>query len=253
MPSLAMLLGGIVAAAAIVLAVVLIRFNRKRMAIVRAATAATERQLEAIYTLVEGSSTLPAAGHMLARTNRRSADPACIIPIPEDLPGFAWAGKRIEVTIAKEVEYRFIEPAPGAPTLLGKVVRPVRIPRYRSGRAGTVRNAFAPEKYLAACPELRAALVEVCPVYPAELLAYLLCIGGETFEFEPINQARIGATAAWVQSPEHQNCGVCGKRMALILQLPGMAISPKHLHEGTFYLFGCVRHPDQTSSVAQFG
>ena len=253
MPSLTMLAIGLLAAAAISFAVVVIRFNRKRRAIVRAATAATESQLEAIYTLVEGSSTLPAAGHVLARTNRRSTAPGCIIPIPEELPGFPWAGRRIEVAVAKEVEYRFIEPAPGAPSLLGKVVRPVRVPRYRTGRAGTTRNAFAPEKYLAACPELRAALAEVCPAYPSELLAYLLCIGGETFEFEPINQARIGTSAAWVQSPEHQNCGECGKRMALILQLPGTAISRKHLHEGTFYLFGCAQHPERTSSVAQFG
>ncbi|MEW6764024.1 MAG: hypothetical protein AB1437_24660 [Pseudomonadota bacterium] len=223
------------------------------MAIVRTAAAATERQLEAIYTLIERSSTLPAAGHVLARTNRRSTGSGCIIPIPQELTGFPWAGRRIEVTIAKEVEYRFIEPAPGEPSLLGKVVRPVRVPRHPGGRSGKARNAFAPEKYLAGCPELHAALEEVCPAYPAELLAYLLCIGGETFEFEPINQARIGTSAAWVQHPEHRNCGECGKRMALILQLPGTAISRKHLHEGTFYLFGCPQHPDQTSSVAQFG
>lgn len=253
MPSLTMLATCLFAAGVIVFAVVIIRFNRKRMAIVRAAATATESQLEAIYTLVERSSTFPAAGHVLARTNRRSTGSACIIPIPEELPGFPWAGRRIEVTIAKEVEYRFIEPAHGEPSLLGKVVRPVRVPRYGTGRAGTTRNAFAPEKYLAASPDLRAALVEVCPDYAAELLAYLLCIGGETFEFEPINQARIGSTAAWVQSPEHQNCSECGKRMALILQLPGTAISRKHLHEGTFYLFGCPQHPEQTSSVAQFG
>ncbi len=253
MPGLTVLAAGLLAVAVIFLAVVTLRFNRKRMAIVRAAAAATESQLEAIYTLVERSSTLPAAGHVLARTNRRSADTACIIPIPAELAGFPWAGRRIEVTIAKEVEYRFIEPAPGAPTLLGKVVRPVRVPRYSTGRAGTTRNAFATEKYLASCPALRTALAEVCPAYPAELLAYLLCIGGETFEFEPINQARIGTSAAWVQSPEYRNCGACGKRMTLILQLPGTAISRKHLHEGTFYLFGCAQHPEQTSSVAQFG
>jgi hypothetical protein len=253
MPSLTMLAAGILAVAAVALALVLVRFNRKRMAIVRAAAAASPSQLEAIYTLVERSSTLPAAGYVLARTNRRSTDSGCVIPIPEDLPGFAWAGRRIEVTISKEVEYRFIKPAPGEPSLLGKVVRPVRVPRHRSGQAGKARNVFAPDKYLAGAPGLRAALAEVCPAYPAELLSYLLCIGRESHEFESIDQARIGTSAAWVQAPEHQSCGECGKRMALILQLPGAAISRKHLHEGTFYLFGCPTHPEQTSSVAQFG
>jgi hypothetical protein len=154
--------------------------------------------------------------------------------------------------VSEEVAFNIVEGATAETLLLGNVYRPVQVPRHKAKRSAKVRNAFSPEKYLANSPALRKALEEVCPEYPAELLAYLLCIGSESFEFEPINQARIGTSPAWVQDPSHPSCDQCGKRMQLILQLPGTTISKKALHRGTFYLFGCTRHPDQITSLGQF-
>lgn len=39
--------------------------------------------------------------------------------------------------------------------------------------------------------------------------------------------------------------------MSLILQRPGGILSAKALRGGTFDLFGCRSHPEQTKTVAQ--
>ncbi|MBQ5939116.1 hypothetical protein [Massilia sp. AB1] len=236
---------------AILLAVALIPFNLRQRRIMRAAAAASASQLEHIYQLVERTGSIASNGYILARTNETNDNPGCLIPIPAGLPDFPWAGKTIEVTRTDDVAFRFVDAAPAQPSLSGKVCRPLQVPRHQTTGTGQGRNAFAPEKYLAASEELEAALKQVCPGHPKELLSYLLCAGGESGEFEPIDQARIGASAAWAQSPKHQDCDVCGKRMTLVLQLPGTTIDRKHFHSGMFYLFGCVRHPEQLKSVVQ--
>jgi hypothetical protein len=37
--------------------------------------------------------------------------------------------------------------------------------------------------------------------------------------------------------------------MSLILQLPGAMLAGKPMAEGTFFFFGCVKHPDQTGGA----
>lgn len=91
-----------------------------------------------------------------------------------------------------------------------------------------------------------------CPENPHGLLAYLLCAGRESYEFEPIDQARVGTSPSWVQDPQHQLCPQCQRRMSLILQLPGTLLSHQAYHRGTFFLFGCPTHPTETSSLGQF-
>ena len=100
--------------------------------------------------------------------------------------------------------------------------------------------------------ELAVALRALCPRYPSELLAYLLSTGLATFEFDGINQARIGGTPAWIQDPEFPVCPQCGKRMKFILQLPGSLLHKKGFQEATFYLFGCKQHPENIQSVEQY-
>jgi hypothetical protein len=234
------------------LSVVLLRFNRKRLIIVRAAAAASASQLEHIYMLVERTGTVAVNGYVLARTNRRSDDSRCLIPIPTGLPKFPWAGKAVLVTTSSEVQFQFVDAAAVEPSLLGHVYRAVQVPRHQSHGSAKARNTFAPQKYVASSENLHAALKEVCPAYPTDLLSYLLCVGRANFEFEPIDQARIGTSPAWVQDPDHPVCKECGKRMALVLQMPGTTISKKAFQRGTFYLFGCVDHPDQTKSLGQF-
>lgn len=234
------------------LSVELVRFNRKRLSVIRAAAAASADQLDNIYKLVERTGTVAASGYVLARTNKRVSDSRCLIAVPVVVQTFPWAGKVVEVVVSKEVVFQIVEAATVETSLLGNVYRPVQVPRHQAKRSAKVRNAFSPEKYVANSPPLYEALKEVCPEYPVELLAYLLCIGRESGDFEPIDQARIGTSPAWVQDPEHPSCDKCSKRMELVLQLPGTTISEKAFHRGTFYLFGCARHPDQTVSLGQF-
>lgn len=236
----------------IAVAVVLIRFNRKRLHIARCAGLASQEQLERIYTLVEQIGTVPANGYVLARTNKRTSETRCLIPVPNTLSGFPWAGRIVEVKVSKDVDFQFVEVPAVEPSLLGHVYRPVRVPRHQTKGSAKQRNSFTPERYLGKSPGLLAELSVVCPKYPQELLSYLLCVGRESFEFEPIDQARIGTSPAWVQDPENQTCDECGKRMHLVLQLPGTVISEKAFHRGTFYLFGCLTHPHNTKSLGQF-
>jgi hypothetical protein len=138
------------------------------------------------------------------------------------------------------------------PMLLGRVYRLVRVPRHQTKNSTKQRNAYSSQQYIAKNPALLSALGDVCRKYPDDLLSYLLCVGRESFEFEPIDQVRIGTSPAWVQDPEYPICDDCKKRMRLVLQLPGTLVSKKSFHRGTFYLFGCATHPHQTKSLGQF-
>jgi len=239
-------------AAVAALAVVLVRFNLKRRHVLGCAATATAEQLERIYVLVEQQGSVPASGYVLARTNRRTSETRCLVPVPAEIRELPWAGRVIEATVSNGVDFRFVTSTASEPTLLGCVYRPVRVPRHRTNSSGKERNTFAPERYVASSAELLTALTVMCPRYPTELLSYLLCVGRESFEFEPMDQARIGTSPAWVQSAEHQTCDECHQRMQLVLQLPGTVISSKSFHRGTFYLFGCAKHPEQTKSLGQF-
>ena len=63
-------IAGIIAVTVIPLAVVLIRFNRKRLHIIRCAKAASAEQLEAIYAQIDHLGTEAPSCAVLARTNR---------------------------------------------------------------------------------------------------------------------------------------------------------------------------------------
>jgi hypothetical protein len=240
----------VVASLLVVLAVVLIRFNLKRVHIRRRAAKATDAQLEAIYSLVEAIGTEPPRGCVLARTNRVAPDTFGIISFPDVLAEFPWKGRAVSVSSDLQQPFRFTHSPLAATQLVGRVFRPMQVPRRR-GRSGQVKSVLSPNRYISGNEALDAALRQVCPEYPAELLSYLLSAGADTFEFEPIDQARIGGSAAWVQDPELQKCDECGQTMALILQLPGSLLSSRG-SRGTFYWFGCRQHLDATKTVAQF-
>jgi hypothetical protein len=240
----------ILAAIAIALAIVLIRFNRKRLHIIRCAQAATAEQLEAIYAQIDRLGTQTSSCAVLARTNRRSAsDQDWTIPVPPYVE--PWGGRAISAERGPDVGFRLFPSSASEPTLRGQVYRIVPVPRHLT-RSGKTRNQFSPNKYVAGNPQLLSALGAVCPAYPAEVLAYLLAGGAETFEFDPMFQARIGGSPSWVQDAEFPACDECKQRMSLILQLPGAMLPGKKLPDGTFFFFGCAKHPDKTRTVAQF-
>jgi hypothetical protein len=227
------------------LATNLSRFNRKRLYIIRCAVASTPEQLERIYTCIETFGASSPGGYVLARGNAETDETRCLVPMPEDFPGFPWSGKVIEVTSSKQVKFHFVDAQVSTPTLLGRAYRLVPVPRRKRG------NIFSPKRLIQNIPALHSALSAICPTYPEDLLSYLLCVGISSFEFDPIHQALIGVAPAWIQDPEKPHCDQCGKHMRLILQLPGTVIHKDHFQNCTFYLFGCPDHPQQTKSVEQ--
>ncbi len=233
------------------LAFVLVRFNIKRLRIIRVAATATDQQLEEIYRLVEAIGSERPNGFVLARLNRVAGDFSCIVAIPQQMRRFPWAGKSVAVQVDTDVRFRLVDDHERKADFLGREYRLVALPRIRS-KIGKIRNLFVPTTYARKNEVLREKLASICPEYPTELLSYLLCVGQETFGFEPMRQGRIGTTPEWVQDPEFQYCDQCNKRMALIVQLPGRLLHKKAFQEGTFYFFGCKTHPDRTRTVAQF-
>lgn len=232
---------------------VLVRFNLKRLRIIRAAAAATSEQLKEIYRLIGASGSRGsqrANGFVLGRLNEAADDPSCTVAIPNEMEEFPWAGKSIAVEVDADVQFRVLDESYRTIQLQGQKYWPVSVPTVLL-KSGKVRNQFSPSQYVKGNRRLQEQLASICPEYPTDLLSYLLCVGGSGFEFEPIDQVRIGTSAAWVQDPELQYCDHCKKRMALILQLPGALLHDKAFQEETFYLFGCKKHSDQTRTVSQ--
>src|SRR5262245_33351502 len=214
-----------IAALLVTLAVVLIRFNWKRRQIIRCAHAASVEQLEAIYARIEHLGTQEPTCAVLARTNRISgANVEWSVPVPAFVE--PWAGRTISVEVGDDVEFRLLSSGPSEPVLRGHIYRLVPVPRQLT-KSGKARNQLAPTKYVAGDPGLLGALRAISPRYPVELLAYLLASGAETFEFDSINQARVGGSPAWVQDAAFPECDKCRKRMDMILQVPGSMLAGK--------------------------
>lgn len=238
--------GGLVVA----LAAALVRFNLKRFRIARIAAAASDDELERIYRLVEEAVVDKSCGCVLGRTNRAASDKRSIIGLTNGLQGFPWSGRSVEITTSSEVTFQFAGDAAMETRLGGKVFRPVRVPRVATS-SRRVRNVYSPRRYVSSNVALRAALQELCPDSPGALLSYLLCVGRDSYEFEPIDQVRIGGTPAWVQAAEWPTCEQCNQRLRLIVQIPGVLLSATET-VGTFYWFGCKQHTESTKVIGQF-
>lgn len=245
------IIGGIIAVGVAMLCGALIRFNLKQMHVRKCAQRASNAQIEGIYERLGAAGSEPPNGFILARTNRTAEDLPNLIRIPDGLADFPWSGQTVSVNAMKEPEFTFAADQSMETRLLGRAYEAVAVPRFTS-KSGKLRNNYQPTKYLASDPVLAERVKSVCPEYPLELLSYLLAAGGDTFEFDAINQARIGTSAAWLQEPEFQSCPKCKKRMTLIIQLPGTLAHRKHFQNGTFFFFGCPAHPEETSVVSQF-
>jgi hypothetical protein len=235
----------VVAALLAPLAIILIRFNRKQLHIIRCARSATEEQLETVYRLLERLTPEPTC-FVLARTNRQATDEA-LIPVP--LLVKPWGGRVISITNGADLSFKFVESAALEPRLRGKVFRTVPMPPTSEADWDNVESVFV--RLTEEHPQLKAALGAVCPAYPAELLQHLLS-GVETFELDPMNQVQLGGDPAWVQDEAFPSCDHCRKQMSLILQMPGTLMPGRTNPRGTFFFFGCALHPDHTKTVAQF-
>src|SRR5258708_26072391 len=100
------------------LAALFIRFNRKRHHIIQCARAATEEQLETIYSCIDGAVG-DTSSAVLGRTNRHAPGDDWLIPIP----GYVkpWGGRVISAKQGEEVTFVFVESAVLEPTLAGCV------------------------------------------------------------------------------------------------------------------------------------
>jgi len=245
-------LAGIVAVAVgLALAAVLVPFNVKRRHIIKAARSASDEQLDAIYRLVDTLAPEKASAGVLAFTNRRVTNDTNIIHIPSWLDRCPWSEKTIVIDVTPKPIARLIYEPVVESQFAGKAFRAVKVPRTTS-RTGKAKNLFSPKRYLTGNAELRAALAAVCPRHPESLLAFLLCSARESFEFDPINQARIGGSPAWIQNPDPPTCAACAKKLRFIAQVPGPLLSAERLSNSTFYVFGCVMHQDTLEMVEQF-
>jgi len=234
---------------AVAFTLVTIRFNMRRRKAAKAAAAATREQLDQIYSLLEAAGGEPPAGGILVADSETSLGTESVISIPGHVLDFPWAGRAFEVHAAEKVEILPCSHLVTKTQLFGRTFRYVGVPRERT-KSGKVRNMFDPNRCLRASPDLKAAVERIYPDNSAELLSYLLCDG--RIEFDPIDQARVGTSPAWVQSPELRSCGKCKKRMVLVLQIPGSLLHQKRFREGTFFLFGCRNHPDELVTVGQY-
>jgi hypothetical protein len=228
------------------LAILLIRFNRKRLRILRCARAASHEQLENIYSLLERLQP-EWSGAVLARTNRAAPDQEGLIPLPSFLE--PWGGRVVAIRNDREVVADFVPSSATEPRLSGRIFRLVPMPPTAEADWDNVGTVFS--RVVTEQPGLQAALSAVCPDYPAELLQCLLS-GTDTFELDPINQVQLSGSPVWVQDEECPSCDVCRRQMSLIVQLPGALLPERASPRGTFYFFGCSQHPEQTRTVAQF-
>lgn len=249
------LLGAVLATGASIFAYWIALFNLQRLHIQKAASGASPQQLRHVYDLVEAVGSVPSTGYVLARSNLTRPDQRSLVLIPQRLADFPWSGRCIEVRNSGDVEMLLLPIDPtdghsGVVALNGVVYFPVCVPRERSQK-GKLRNIFEPSRYYAKSADLQAALGKICSKHPQDLLSYLLCVGRDSFEFDPIYQARIGNRASWIQRDDTPSCPHCQKSMQLVVQLPGLCIGGDANPNDTYYFLGCKKHLEVTALISQ--
>lgn len=233
----------------VALGVVVARFNLKRRDVKRAYESATSQQIDQIAALIESIGSEPSVGGILINAKSQLKNERCVVHIPDGIKDFPWSGHAYKVKTDSSVSFTPTDEHCESTELLGHKYSFLATPRKLT-RNGKARNIFDPKRYVKLCPELHSALEDISAKYPMELLSYILSNG--SIEFDPIDQLRIGTSAAWVQEPEWKYCPTCKKRMVLIIQLPGTSIHKKAFHECTFFLFGCKSHPQLIECVEQY-
>ena len=138
-------------------AIPLLRFNRKRLGIIRRASEATHAQLARVYLAIESRATEPPTCAVLARTNRKSDGPSRV-----PIPAYAgiWGGSTVVITSGDEPSFALAADGATEAVLAGALYRILAVPRHQT-KTGKSRNQFSPTGYLAGNPELVEALNDV--------------------------------------------------------------------------------------------
>lgn len=243
------LVGIAVAVGIVAFAVAAVQHRRKRRIVAEALSKASPEQVSRIISLVESIGTEPPVGGLLVGTGEQQSGQTSI-SIPECIHDFPWAGQTVFLSFDPDPVFSLSEGSTDCTHTGGRVYRYVPVPRIKT-KSGKLRNVFSLPRFVDLNSELLPALADICEKHPMETLSAILW-NGELDPPEPVDQLRIGTSAAWMQEPEWQYCGKCRKRMRLIVQVPGPCTGEKRLQESTLYLFGCNDHPNETKSVAQF-
>jgi len=243
------LIGVGVAAVVAWLVVAAVQHSRKRHAVEKALAQATPEQISRIVDLAGSIGTEPSVGGVLVETDERASGQT-VISIPENIHDFPWVGQSVFLTFDPEPAFSLSEESVAHTLICGRVYRYMAVPRIKT-KTGKLRNVFDLTRYPKLNPELSSAVAKVCEDYPQATLSAILW-NGNLDSPEPVDQLRIGTSAAWMQEPEWQYCGNCGKRMRLIVQFPGPCTEQKDYRDCTLYFFGCAAHPLETNSVVQF-
>lgn len=227
-----------------------IRHKQKLKAIHEAVAAARPEALHNIYVEVEKCGSSHSGGYILGRSSEKAETMENVIHFPDDIPGFPWAGKTLEITLNGPLELHLSDDSGKQTMLNGERFVFVKIPRVEA-RPGQFVDLYLPNRYITANAELLAQLQLLCPKFPEQLLSHLLCAGTKGYEFEPTEQIRIGNGVSWVKSKELFYCGICEKKMSLVIQLPGNVIDATQFRNEVIYLFGCRDHPHIFKHIVQ--
>lgn len=239
----------VIAVGVVAFVVAAVQHSRKRRAVEVALAHATPEQISRITGLVESIGTEPSVGGILVETDERASGQT-VISIPENIHDFPWAGQSVILKFDPDHVFSISEESSGHTLVSGRVYRYMAVPRVRT-KSGKLRNVFDQKRFPKLNPGLLSALAEICEDYPQATLSAILW-NGDLDPPEPVDQLRIGTSAAWMQMPEWQYCERCRKRMRLVVQIPGPCTEEKRYRESTLYLFGCVEHTRETKSVVQF-
>ncbi len=232
-------------------AIGLVRFNLKRMHIKRAAEAASDEALDAVWREIESLSDEPPTAAILVRTNGTPHSDASAISIPSDLRGFPWAGWTLHCASEEQLELRKGAAPDGCSGLAGLQLRSLLIPRFKT-KSGKFRNAYAPSKYLQRSRLLRGQLAGICERYPEELLGHLLSLT-DTFEFDALRQVRISGSPGWAQTAAFRSCPTCGRKAQFVVQIPGELLpSRRRSRPDACYVYSCRHHPTEVELVVQY-
>lgn len=228
----------------------IIKHNLKLKHISNSFKTATEDELKNIYQSIQSKSVIEATAAILAKTNIEDCEKGVFkLTIPKFLK--PWANRSIQADGTENIEINFTlnEESYDDYIIKGKKYQLIKVPRLVT-KTGKGRNQYSPRLLLSKNEELKVALNEVCEKYPLDLLTFLLNAGSDSFEDG--FQVRFGGSPAWVQGSNYQNCNICKKRMSLIVQLPGELLPHVTRNNGTFFFFGCEKHPEQTKTTCQF-
>ena len=225
--------------------------HKQKLKSIHEALASTDLQtLTDIYSEVEKCGSSHSGGHILGRTGITSEKNVNRVVFPDNVPGFPWTGKTLEIKLDGALKLSISDSNEQQSILGGEKFVLIKIPSVEA-RPGQYVDLYLPNRYINVNPDLLSKLKSLCPQYPEQFLAHLLCPGTHGYEFEPTDQIRIGNGISWVKSRELFYCGICEKKMSLILQMPGNVIDATQFRNEVIYLFGCRDHPHIFKHIVQ--